>query len=134
MFGYRLIKISILLRAEIDEEKYGTNIGDEKLYLISRLLRRLQRSQDSVVGIANGYGLDNQGVRIRVQVVQEFSPRRPDRLWGPLSLLSNGYRGIFPPRVKRQGREADQSPQTSAEVKKMWIYTSTPPYAFMASA
>jgi hypothetical protein len=29
-------------------------------------------------------------------------------------------------------READHSPRTSAEVKKMWIYTSTPPYAFMA--
>jgi hypothetical protein len=34
--------------------------------------------------------------------------------------------------VKRSGREADHSPPTSAEVKKMWIYTSTPPYAFMA--
>jgi hypothetical protein len=29
--------------------------------------------------------------------------------------------------VKRPGREADHSPPTSAEVKKMWIYTSTPP-------
>jgi hypothetical protein len=36
------------------------------------------------------------------------------------------------PGVKRQGREADHSPPTSAEVKKMWIYTSTPPYDFMA--
>jgi hypothetical protein len=36
------------------------------------------------------------------------------------------------PGVKRPGREADHSPPTSAEVKKMWIYTSTPPYAFMA--
>jgi hypothetical protein len=34
--------------------------------------------------------------------------------------------------VKRQGREADHSPPTSAEVNKMWIYTSTPPYVFMA--
>jgi hypothetical protein len=34
--------------------------------------------------------------------------------------------------VKQQGREADHSPPTSAEVKKMWIYTSTPPYAFIA--
>jgi hypothetical protein len=33
--------------------------------------------------------------------------------------------------VKRQGREADHSPPTSAEVKEMWIYTSTPPYTFM---
>jgi hypothetical protein len=34
--------------------------------------------------------------------------------------------------VKRQGREADHSPPTSAEVKIMWIYTSTPLYVFMA--
>jgi hypothetical protein len=34
--------------------------------------------------------------------------------------------------VKQPGREADHSPPTSAEVKKMWIYTSTPPYAFIA--
>jgi hypothetical protein len=36
------------------------------------------------------------------------------------------------PGVKRQGREADHSPPASAEVKKMWIYRSTPPYAFKA--
>jgi hypothetical protein len=36
------------------------------------------------------------------------------------------------PGVKRPGREVDHSPPTTAEVKKMWIYTSTPPYAFMA--
>jgi hypothetical protein len=28
------------------------------------------------------------------------------------------------PGVKRQGREADHSPPTSAEIKKMWMYTS----------
>jgi hypothetical protein len=42
-----------------------------------------------------------------------------------------GTGGSFP-GVKRPGREADHSPPTSAEVKKIWIYTSTPPYAFMA--
>jgi hypothetical protein len=36
------IKVSILLRAEIDDEKCGTNMGNEKLCLIFRLLRRLQ--------------------------------------------------------------------------------------------
>jgi hypothetical protein len=36
------------------------------------------------------------------------------------------------PGVKRPGREAGHSPPTSAEVKKIWIYTSTPPYALMA--
>jgi hypothetical protein len=38
--------------------------------------------------------------------------------------------GALSSRVKRPGRESDHSPPTSAEVKKMWIYTSTPPYAY----
>jgi hypothetical protein len=58
-------------------------------------------------------------------------PRRPERLWCPTNLLSNGYRGLFPREVKRPGRETDHSPPASDEVKKMWIYTSTPLYAFM---
>jgi len=36
------------------------------------------------------------------------------------------------PGVKRPGSEADHSRPSSAEVKNAWIYTSTPPYAFMA--
>jgi hypothetical protein len=36
------------------------------------------------------------------------------------------------PGEKRQGREADHSSPSIAKVKKMWIYTSTSPYAFMA--
>jgi hypothetical protein len=36
------------------------------------------------------------------------------------------------PELKRPGREADHSPPTTGEVKKTWLYTSTPPYAFMA--
>jgi hypothetical protein len=39
---------------------------------------------------------------------------------------------VLPLEVKRPGHEADHSPPVSAEVKKTWIYTSTPPYAFMA--
>jgi hypothetical protein len=34
--------------------------------------------------------------------------------------------------VKLPGREAEHSPPTSTEVKKMWICTSIPPYAYMA--
>jgi hypothetical protein len=36
------------------------------------------------------------------------------------------------PGVKRQGGEADHSPPASAEIKKMWIYTSSLLYVFMA--
>jgi hypothetical protein len=35
--------------------------------------------------------------------------------------------GLFPPGVKRPGRETDHSPPTNAEAKNTWIYTSTPP-------
>jgi hypothetical protein len=94
------------------------------------------RSRDSVAGIATGYGLDDREVGVRVPVGSRiiFSPRRPDRFWGPPSLLSIGYRGggAHSPGAKHRVREADHSPPASAEVKKMWIYTSTPPYAFMA--
>jgi hypothetical protein len=76
----------------------------------------------SVVGIATGYGVDDSGVEVRIPVGSRmFSyPCPPDRLWDSPNLLSIGYRG----------READYSPPTSAEVKKTWVYTSTPPYVY----
>jgi hypothetical protein len=46
------------------------------------------------------------------------SPQRADRLRGPPNLLDNGYRRLLPRGVKRQGREADHSHQSSAKVKK----------------
>jgi hypothetical protein len=44
------------------------------------------------------------------------TPQRLDRLWGHSNSLSNVYRGPSP-GVKRQGREGDYSPPSSAEVK-----------------
>jgi hypothetical protein len=34
--------------------------------------------------------------------------------------------GVFLPRVKRPGREADHSSTSTAEVKRAWSYSSTP--------
>jgi hypothetical protein len=50
-----------------------------------------QRSRDSSVGVATGYGLDGQGLRVWVLVRSRIfsSPYRSDWLWGPPSFLSN---------------------------------------------
>jgi hypothetical protein len=45
------------------------------------------------------YGLDDRGSRVRSpEGGWEFftSPPRPEQLWCPPSLLSNGYEGLFP--------------------------------------
>jgi hypothetical protein len=88
--------------------------------------------RDSAVGITTGYGLDDRGVRVRVPVearifFMSFRPvpgtTQPPIQWVPEDLS---------PGVKRSEREVDHSLPTGAEVKKTWIYTSIPPYAFMA--
>jgi hypothetical protein len=88
----------------------------------------LGRSRVSAVGIATGYGLNDGVVGVRVQVGSRIfsSSRLPHRFWGPLSLLSSGYLGALSPVVKQSGPEADHSPQTSAEIRKIWLYTATP--------
>jgi hypothetical protein len=59
-----------------------------------------------------------------LRVVQTgLGPTQPPTQWVP---------GALSPGVKRPGREADYSPPANIQVKKTWVYTSTPPYVFMA--
>jgi hypothetical protein len=52
-------------------------------------------SWDSAFIIMTGYGLDDQGVGVRVPVGSRIfsSPRCPDWLWGPIQM---GAGGSFP--------------------------------------
>ena len=59
--------------------------------------------RDSSVGIETRYWLDGLGIESRRG--GEIFHTRPDRPWGPPSLLYNGYR-VFP-GVKRPGRGVD---------------------------
>jgi hypothetical protein len=92
-----------------------------------------QSPRDSIVGIATGYGLGERGVRVRVPVGSRIftSPIMQTGFGAHPTSYTMGTGGSFP-GLKRPGREADHSPPANAEIKKMWIYTSTPPYIFMA--
>jgi hypothetical protein len=83
----------------------------------------------SAVGIATGYRLDDRGVGVRIQGsaknVHFGISFRP-------ALVPTQYPNQWVPGIKRQEREADDSPPTSAEVRKMAIYASTPPHVCMA--
>jgi hypothetical protein len=90
-------------------------------------------SRDSSVGITTGYGLGDRGVGVRVLVGSRIYL---------LHVVQSGFvvhptsypigTGGSVPGVKRPVRETDHSPAACVEVKKMWIYTSTPLYGFMA--
>ena len=70
----------------------------------------------SSVGVETDYGLDGPWIESRRggRGGARFSVR-PDRSWGPPSLLYSGYR-VFPGGKLRPGRTADHSPPSSAEV------------------
>jgi hypothetical protein len=92
------------------------------------------KSRVSAVGIATGYRLGEEWVGVQVPVGGknfDFSMLSRPAL-GPTQPTIQKVLGTVSMKVKRPGYEADHSPPTSAEVKKMWIYTSTPPYVFMA--
>jgi hypothetical protein len=60
----------------------------------------INNSHDSSVGIALGYGLDDQGSRVRFPagagIFLYITSLRLEQLWGPPILLSNGYQELFP--------------------------------------
>jgi hypothetical protein len=73
-------------------------VGEMSCYLTLKRYIYTTMSRDSAVGIATGYGLDDQGVGVLAPAGAKIfsSPFRPNRFCGPPSLLSNGYRGLLP--------------------------------------
>jgi hypothetical protein len=90
------------------------------------------KSRDSAVGVATGYRLDYRAVIVRVLVGSRIFSSLPTLALGFAQPPIERVPGSLFPGVKQPGREADHSRSTSAEIKKMWSYTSTPPYDFMA--
>jgi hypothetical protein len=90
------------------------------------------KSLDSSVGIETGYRLERAG--------RNSSPGGGKNFYffisskaalGPIQPPTQWVQGALSQGVKRPRREADRSPPTTAEVKKTWVYASTPSYVFM---
>jgi hypothetical protein len=105
----------------------ATNNDDDKTATLRFVLCILCRSRDSSVGIATSLragrsGFDSrQGLGIFLFATASrpaVGSTQPPMQWVP---------GALSPEVNRQGREADHSSQSSAEVKNAWSSTSTTP-------
>jgi hypothetical protein len=86
-----LFLLSELLSMDLDISVAQNTYQNRSIYIFIST-QFILLSRDSVVDIATSHGLFNRGVGVRVPVRSRifFSPRRPDRLWGPPNLLSNG--------------------------------------------
>jgi hypothetical protein len=79
----------------------GFTKGTAVRYILTfKVTSRIHRvSRGSSVSIVSGYGLDDRAIEVRSPAEANgffLYPLCPDRLWGPPSLLYNGYRGSFP--------------------------------------
>jgi hypothetical protein len=95
------------------------------------ILAKSPRSRGNSVSIVTGYGLADRGGRVRAPVGARIFSMSSTPVLGPTQPPIQWVSGALSPGVKRPERGADHSPPTSAEVKKMWICISTPPYVFM---
>jgi hypothetical protein len=103
-------------------------------------IKHMTGSRDSAVGMATSYGLDGRGVGVRVPIGSRIfsSPRRPDSSGVNPTSYSIGT-GDSSPWGNAAG--AWSWPLTYVKNAVFWemapciscvIYTSTPPYTFMA--
>ena len=97
----------LLVPRNYDLQKYCSNMNTISFVTKKSYSRNWPGSS---VGIAT----TGWTVRDRIPVGTRFFTR-PNRPWGPPSLLYNGYR-VFPGGKVRPGRAADHSPPSSAAV------------------
>jgi hypothetical protein len=90
----------------------------------SAFLNPIHKEWESVHRLATGWATEGQEFSLLHVVQTGCAPPPP-----AANPMGTGTRS---PGVKRPGRETEHLSPNSAEVKKMWIYKSTPPYSFMA--
>jgi hypothetical protein len=91
--------VSVDLFVSHTMQHWSTFHGKPKLIFCILVTYLMRISRGSSVSIVSGYGLDDRAIEVwsPAEVKWLFLyPLCPDRLWGPPSLLSNGYGGSFP--------------------------------------
>jgi hypothetical protein len=73
-----------------------------------------------------GYGLNDLGFEFGQEEEVSLSPKRPQLFSGPQRPIKWVPGALFP-GIKWPESETDHSPQSKAEVKNVWVYTSTHP-------
>jgi hypothetical protein len=94
-------------------------------------LSRVCRSRGSSVSIVSDYALDDWGSIPGGGKGFFLHPLCPDRLWGPPSLLYNGYWGSFARGKARPGVTLTTHPHLVPRSRMDRSYTSSPPSASM---
>jgi hypothetical protein len=89
-------------------------------------------SRDSVVRIATSYGLDDRGVGVRVPVGSRIFSKSSRPALGSTQTPIQWVRGALSQWESGWGVKLTTHLQLVPRSRKMWIYTSPPPYAFMA--
>jgi hypothetical protein len=79
--------------------------------------------RDSSVGIATRYGLEVPVIESRWG--GEIFPTRPDRPWGPCSLLYNGYR-VFPGGKAAWAWRLPPTPSSADVKERVELYLYSP--------
>jgi hypothetical protein len=122
----KTLKVFALLNFFVYKSILGGGGGrwESEIYEICPPIYDYDESRGSAVGIATDY---SPGIVKNVH----FSISSKPALW-PTQPPLQWRRGSFPRDKAVEGREVDHIPPTSAEVKKTWIYTFTPPYAVIS--
>jgi hypothetical protein len=76
-------------------------------------------SSDITLSVATGHTARESFNLWEGKQISSF-PKHSDWLWGPLSLLFNGWKGTPAPEVKRLVHEADHLPPSSARLQNKW--------------
>jgi hypothetical protein len=110
----------------VSRAPYATDATElsSSLWTITKSLLCTGQTRDSSVGIETGYGLDPGSILGRGKRFVP-SPHRPDRLWGPTKLLSDGYRGFFPTGQSGRGVKLT-TPHLLPRSRMMELYLHSP--------